>query len=213
MTELHLFDMDGTLLRGTSASLQVATLLGVGAELLAMEADLAAGRLDPPGFAVGIHALWHALTPDHVAEAFAASPWLSGITEVCADIRARGGRTAVITLSPDFFATLLCGLGVDEVVASRFPALPFRTPIDPAGILVPEAKVRAAEELRLRHGLPVSRVVAYGDSHSDVPLFRHLDHTVAVNADSHLTALAALSYEGDSLPDAYALARTLLDPT
>ncbi|MDX6741239.1 HAD-IB family phosphatase [Actinocorallia sp. A-T 12471] len=211
MSELHLFDMDGTLLRGTTASRELATVLGVAAELAALEADFVSGRIDGPGFAVGIRALWHALTPDHVVEAFAASPWLAGIGDVCADIRARGGRTAVITLSPDFFAAHLCGLGVDEVVASRFPAVPFRAPVDPAGILLPESKVRAAEDLRLRHGLPVSRVVAYGDSLSDVPLFRHLEHTVAVNADDHLADLAALSYRGESLTDAYGLARSLLD--
>ncbi|MEV4359895.1 hypothetical protein [Nonomuraea sp. NPDC049625] len=45
---------------------------------------------------------------------------------------------------------------------------------------------------------------------SDAPLFRHLPHTVAVNADHHLADLAALDYRGDDLTEAYRLARTLL---
>jgi phosphoserine phosphatase len=89
----------------------------------------------------------------------------------------------VITTSPDFFAAHLVGLGFDEVVASRFPPRPFATPIDPAGILTPCDKVRIVEELRVRYGLPRSRCVAYGDSISDAPLFRHLGAMVAINAD------------------------------
>ncbi|MCD0450042.1 HAD-IB family phosphatase [Actinocorallia sp. API 0066] len=211
MAELHLFDMDGTLLRGTNAALEVAAVLGGTAELAALEQEFAAGEIDTRAFAARLHLLWHALTPDHVASAFAAAPWIDGIAEVCADIKARGGHTAVITLSPDFFADRLRAVGVDEVVASRFPAPPFRAPLDPAGILSPAAKVTAAERLRARHGLPLTRVVAYGDSMSDAPLFAHLTHTVAVNADHHLTGLAARTYQGASLSDAYALARALLD--
>ena len=45
---------------------------------------------------------------------------------------------------------------------------------------------------------------------SDAPLFRWLSNTVAVNADHHLAELAAVSYRGDDLADAYALGRALL---
>jgi phosphoserine phosphatase len=116
----------------------------------------------------------------------------------------------VITMSPDFFARQLLEFGFDDVAASRFPALPFREPLDPAGILTPGDKVRIVDETRARHGLPLERCVAYGDSMSDAPLFRHLTKTVAVNADHHLAELAALSYRGDDLAGAYALGRDLL---
>ena len=139
-----------------------------------------------------------------------ASPWLTGIPEVCADIRDRGERSVVITMSPDFFARHLIELGFDEVVASRFPALPFAEPLDPANILTPGDKVRVAAEMCGRYGVSRSRCVAYGDSMSDVPLFGQLTKTVAVNADNHLAALAALSYRGDDLTGAYALGRALL---
>ena len=76
--------------------------------------------------------------------------------------------------SPDFLARHLLEMGFDEVMASRFPALPFRGPLDPGGILTPGDKVRIVDELRARHGLPGSRCVAYGDSMSDAPLFRRL---------------------------------------
>ncbi|MDT0308085.1 HAD-IB family phosphatase [Streptomyces sp. DSM 44917] len=210
---LHVFDMDGTLLRGTSANLQVARHLGTEAELGAMEAGFAAGEMDTVAFSTALHALWRGrLTPAGVAAAFAASPWLNGIEEVCADIRRRGERSVVITMSPDFFARHLLPLGFDDVVASRFPAPPFAEPLDPAHVLTPEDKVRVVEELCAAHGLgPAPEgAVAYGDSLSDAPLFRLLRHTVAVNADHHLADLAAVRYRGADLAAAYRLGRGLL---
>lgn len=207
---LHIFDMDGTLLRGSTASLQLAEVLSDVPRIITLEAQFAAGDIDTQGFSIAIHQMWRALTTTTVKTAFAASPWLTGIREVCADIRQRGERSAVITMSPDFFANHLRDLGFDEVVASRFPPLPFTTPLDPDGILTPADKVRVTEELRARYALAPSRCVAYGDSMSDAPLFRHLSLTVAVNADHHLAGLAAASYRGDDLSGAYDLARTLI---
>ena len=108
-----LFDMDGTLLRGSSASLQIARATGTVEQVAGLEAAFVAGEIDTVGFARGVHRLWQGLTLDVIATVYAASPWLSGISEVCADIRRRGERSAVITLSPDFFARLLLDEGVD----------------------------------------------------------------------------------------------------
>ena len=202
--------MDGTLLKGTTASLQIARHLGCARDLAELEAWFAAGEIGTRGFASAIHGLWRSLTRPAVAEVFGACPWLGGIPEVCADVRERGERSVVITMSPDFFAQHLLELGFHDVVASRFPALPFREPLDPGGILTPGDKVRIVEELCERHGLSRSRCVAYGDSMSDAPLFRWLTKTVAVNADHHLAELAAVSYCGDDLAGAYALGRVLL---
>ena len=207
---LHVFDMDGTLLRGSSASFEMCRALGNINDLIALEARHAAGEVDSRGFAAVVYRLWQDLTPAVVATAFAASPWLAGIREVCADIRRRGEWSAVITLSPDFFAAHLLDLGFDEVVASRFPPLPFTEPLDPAGILSASDKVRVVDDLRDRYALPRSRCVAYGDSMSDVPLFRHLRATIAVNADEHLDGIAATKYHGGDLIEAYALARALI---
>jgi len=96
------------------------------------------------------------------------------------------------------------------VVASRLPALPFTTPIDPTAILTPQDKVRILEDLCRTYGVARARCVAFGDSMSDAPLFRHLAATVAVNADEHLAGLAAVSYHGDDLTEAYALSRAQL---
>lgn len=210
MSALHVFDMDGTLLRGTTASIELSRRLDRLEPLADLEAGFAAERITAAEFAMEMRALWTELSPELVAEVVSASPWIDGIQDVCADIADRGERSMLITMSPDFFAEHLLAFGVDVVAASRFPALPFAQPIDPAGILEPCDKVRLAEHERIAHGLTPNDCVAYGDSMSDLPLFGVLENTVAVNADEDLERVAAIAYRGDSLLDAYALARKLL---
>ena len=94
MTALHVFDMDGTLLTGTTASLQVAAALSDVDALVALEGRFAAGELTTVGFAAELCRLWRDLDAALVARAFAGSPWLTGIEQVCADIRRRGEHSA-----------------------------------------------------------------------------------------------------------------------
>ena len=112
---------------------------------------------------------------------------MARVVDVFADIRSRGERSLVITMSPDFYAAQLVGLGADAVHASRFPAPPYAGVVfDPDGILTPDDKPRLVAQELAALGFPAERCVAFGDSMSDAPLFRSLRHTVAVNADDHL---------------------------
>lgn len=204
---LHVFDMDGTLLHGTTAGVEIARRLGCLPDLLDLEASFAGGTMDTKAFSAAIAVLWQGITADVVLEVFRASPWIGGLPEVLADVRERGERSLVITMSPDFFANGLRELGVDEVAASRFPPLPLTSIPDPAGILTPADKVSIVDATLARHGLTPADCVAYGDSGSDIPLFRWLPNTVAVNAAAELADLAAIRYEGKNLLEAYRLAR------
>ena len=211
MGALHVFDMDGTLLRGTSAAIEISRRVGRLEPLAELERGFASEEISAAEFALATRALWHDLTADVVAEVIANAPWIDGIEDVCRDIAARGERSMLITMSPNFFADHLGARGIDVVRASRFPPLPFAAPVDPAGILNPADKVRLAEEERAAHGLPRHACVAYGDSMSDLPLFAVLENTVAVNADSELERAARVVYRGEDLREAYAHGRSLLD--
>jgi phosphoserine phosphatase len=208
---MHVFDMDGTLLAGTTASRQIAAVHGSEGQLLSLEERFAAGEISTHQFAEAIHGLWHDLGRDQVSAAFTGSPWLSGVEDVCADIHARGEVAVVITMSPDFFAHHLSAWGFDNVIASVFPALPFVEAVNPDKILTPRHKVQVVEELLRHYGVDRSRCIAYGDSMSDAPLFRHLRATVAVNADHHLAGLATAEYRGRDLTEAYRIGRLQLD--
>lgn len=207
MSRLHLFDLDGTLLRGTAAPVEISRQLGLETEIVELERAFAAREIDPVRFAQGVHKLWSGLTEEHVDAAFREAPWMDGIAEVWAEIRARGEHCAVVSLSPDFFVRRLLAWGADAVYGSRFPEVPFRVPVDPAGILSPTAKVKIAYGLCAKLGVPPDACVAYGDSLSDAELFAAVPLSVAVNADDHLRGLASFDYAGSDLREVYDLVR------
>ena len=90
MGRLHIFDMDGTLLRGSSAGIQIAREMGLVAEFQELGGG-AAARGDRPCSATrnARYAMWSTLTEHQVSAAFEGSPWLTGIREVWADITAQ----------------------------------------------------------------------------------------------------------------------------
>ncbi|WP_069884140.1 HAD family hydrolase [Streptomyces luteocolor] len=207
MARLHLFDMDGTLLHGTAAPVEISRQLGLDAEIAELERGFVAGHIDSPTYAVRVHALWAELTDAQVTAAFEGAPWLSGIRDTWAEIREGGDYCAVVSLSPSFFVERLLGWGAHAAHGSRFPAVPFTEPVDPTGILNPAAKVKIANRLCEEFGVGLGDCVAYGDSLSDRDLFGAVPVSVAVNADQRLVGLATHSYVGRDLRKAYELVR------
>jgi phosphoserine phosphatase len=207
MTRLHLFDLDGMLLHGTAAPVEISRQLGLDQEITTLERAFVARRIDSRGYAQHVRELWSGLTESHVDAAFEGAPWLRRIRVTWAEIRDRGEYCAVISLSPSFFVERLTTWGVHAAYGSRFPCVPLTEPVDPAGILTPTAKVEIADRLCTEFGLTRADCVAYGDSLSDAELFGTVPISVAVNADRHLMGLATHAYTGRDLWDAYELVR------
>lgn len=205
MTLLHLFDLDGTLMYGSAAPVEISRQLGLSAEIAELERAFSAREIGPHQFSVAAHALWADLTPAHVRAAFEGSPWLAGIREVWQEIRQRGDYCAVVSLSPSFFVELLLEWGAHAAHGSVFPAVPFTRPVEEAGILTPAGKVTVADRLCARFGVSRSDCVAYGDSATDMVLFEAVPVSVAVNARPVLTERATHVYEGRDLREAYQL--------
>jgi phosphoserine phosphatase len=207
MSALHVFDMDGTLLRG-SACLEISRAIGVLDETLAIEDGWIRGTISDNGFWEQCLPLWEGLSDEHIDSAFAATPWLDGVEAVFGDIRARGEHSVVISQSPKFFVERLQRWGAGYTFGSL---------VQPgngkgADMTVSTTdKVRITDELLGELGLTVDDCVAYGDSSSDRALFEHLTRTVAVNAKESIRRLARASYEGSDFWAAYLAGRRLLD--
>jgi phosphoserine phosphatase len=205
----HVFDMDGTLLRRTSAPALLAAALGRAGSLADLEDRLSAGTATSAQFARAIHEMWGIVPIEVVRQAFLSEPLLANIREVLADIRDHDERSCLITMSPDYFAEQFLEFGFDAVFASRFPRSA-AAELDESAILNPEDKPRHAAAFCAEHGLALGDAVAYGDSMSDVFLFAEVGLSVSVNGDHHVAELADIVVEGDDLMLAYRAARESL---
>ncbi|MER6212588.1 MULTISPECIES: HAD family hydrolase [unclassified Streptomyces] len=205
MTLLHLFDLDGTLMYGSAAPVEISRQLGLEAEIAQLERAFGAKEIGPQDFSQAVREMWADLTPLHVRAAFDGAPWLAGIRDVWQEISERGDYCAVISLSPSFFVELLLEWGAHAAHGSVFPDVPFTRPVDVAGILTPEGKLTVADRLCERFGVTRADCVAYGDSMTDAVLFGALPRSVAVNARPYLVERATHVYEGRDLREAYQL--------
>ncbi|MFE4051373.1 HAD family hydrolase [Streptomyces sp. YIM B13518] len=209
MARLHLFDLDGTLLHGSSAPVEISRQPGLETETVALDRVISCGLIGPPVYVTQVHTLWAGLTEADVAAAFEAAPWLVRIREVWTELTRNGGCCAVVSLSPSFSVERLTDWGAHAAYGSRFPTVPFTEPVDPAGVLSAAAKVRIADRLCAEFGVTRADCVAYGDSMSDKDLFGVVPVSVAVNADRHRTGLATHSSTGRDLREAYGLVRAV----
>lgn len=202
---LFVFDMDGTLLHGTTACAELASAIpDTAAALEQIEAAFASGEIDTVEFAQKIHTLWGVLDHEFVEKVFRDAPKLANIDQAMGLLKSRGDMVCMITMSPEFFARHFSSLGVDRIFASQFPETSVQT-LHNGSILTPEDKPTIVSELCSDFGFDLGDVVAFGDSMSDWHLFRQLQHTVAVNADRRIRALARYVYDGDDLLEALRL--------
>jgi phosphoserine phosphatase len=207
MSKLHIFDMDGTLLTG-SACLELSRHMGQIDAVNDIEERWVLGKVGHTEFYDLCLPLWRGMSEADIDTVFEITPWVDGVAAVWDDIARRGEHSAVITLSPQFFADRLLRWGAGSVHGALVEA--GEAP-DPELVLTPESKVGVAKELMERYGLQEADCVAYGDSSSDIPLFKVLRNTVAVNGSDSVREVAARSYDGSDLREAYAVGRSLLD--
>ncbi len=207
MGKLHVFDMDGTLLDG-SACVHISRHMGVLERVNIIEEAWGRGEVGHVEFYELCLPLWAGISESDIETVFENVPWIANIPLVFNDIAKRGEYSAVITLSPMFFAERLLRWGVTTahgaVVAGGVRP-------EPEQVLTPKSKVEITRLLVARYGLELSDCICYGDSASDIPLFRTLRNSVAVNASRQIMEMTALHYTGRDLWDAYRLGRALAD--
>ena len=140
MSLLHIFDMDGTLLRGTTASLELGRRMGCLDKVQEYERAAAHGEIDNRRFHEVCQALWVNTTIADLCAAFEAAPWMLGLRELMEDITARGEFSAVISMSPSFWVERLLLWGVGSTYATE---VSLGSPmVDHAKVLTHRSKLR-----------------------------------------------------------------------
>ena len=207
MSCLHVFDMDGTLLKG-SACLEISRTVGVLAETIAIEEIWSKGGISDNEFWVRCLPLWKDLSDEQIDHAFTTSPWLQGVQSVFADIKSKNEKSVVISQSPLFFVERLRKWGINYAYGALV------TPGNPKGaeqLVTSRDKLKIANHLLSELGLNHGSCIAYGDSMSDLDLFKSLPKTVAINAKQPIRELASVCYEGPSMWNGYSAGRKLID--
>ena len=194
------FDVDGTLVPGTSSSVYLAGFLGHREELAEAEAAYAAGVLDNRQVSELDAAGWAGVPEQRIRGWLAGLPLVPGIAETVAWCRRNGLVPVLATLawSP-----------VGGYLAERFGFLGFSGPeLETAGGFFTGRVARHFDEYEKRDfalgragelGVAAGSCGAVGDSRSDLPLFASVGVSVAFNASADARAAATDTVDGDDL--------------
>ena len=196
------FDLDGTLLQGTSVSLSLAEWMDRGELIEDLERRFRAGEISNRHVA-DISAEWFTgVTLEEVWAELEPAPWIDGIEETIAALIAAGCRVLLGTVTWRFAAEMLqrrygfhavsgTEMGIEEGCLSGKVSRYFDE-FD---------KLRFVEEWCREQGHTIAGVAAVGDSRSDVPLFERAGYAIALNATADARAAADVVIDTDFLPD------------
>jgi HAD superfamily hydrolase (TIGR01490 family) len=202
---LVLFDVDGTLIRGSSTELAFMGYL-LRRRKIGLPQGLAwlyfmcrwlprygalIGQKNKAYLTAMTQAAVERIAREFVVDVLPRKIYAETLARLQAHLRA-GEPVVLLTGTPDFIAAPLAELlGVTDFRAARcatrhgrFVAAPPLT--HPYGL----EKLRIARELCLSYQCSMQDVVAYADHHSDLHLLRAVGHPVVVSADRALRATA-----------------------
>lgn len=195
------FDVDGTLVPGTSSSLFLAGFLGHRDELVKAEDAYASGALDNRQVSELDAAGWAGVPEDLISGWLDGLPLVSGITETVAWCRQNGLVPVLATLawSP------VGGYLTDRFGFHTFSGPRLETTADGrfTGRVAHHFDEYDKRDFALAHARELGLVPrwcgAVGDSRSDLPLFASVELSVAFNASAGARAAATVTVDDDDL--------------
>ncbi|MFF4260139.1 HAD family hydrolase [Streptomyces sp. NPDC001663] len=194
------FDVDGTLVPGTSSSVFLAGFLGHRDELAKAEDAYASGALDNRQVSELDAAGWAGMSEEQISGWLDGLPLVSGITETVVWCRRNGLVPMLATLawSP-----------VGSYLTDRFGFHTFSGPrLETTDGRFTGRVARHFDEYDKRDfalaqarelGLAPHACGAVGDSRSDLPLFAAVELSVAFNASAGARAVATATVDDDDL--------------
>ncbi|MGW5723816.1 HAD family hydrolase [Amycolatopsis sp. NPDC003865] len=190
------FDVDGTLVPGTTSCAWVAAALGHEAELVAAEAAYDAGLMTNQEASVIDARGWAGHTEAEIEARLETLPLVGGIAETVAWCHDRGLRPILTTLA---------WTPVGRMLAARFGFAAYCGPVPEAGNGRYTGRVArhfdefGKRDFALAQGIAPERCVAVGDGRSDLPLFAAVGMSIGFNASAAARAVATHLVDGDDL--------------
>jgi phosphoserine phosphatase len=196
------FDLDGTLLPETTTVLHLSRWNGTEATFAELERRYAAGEISNVEVAMADAKNWAGVAVADAHAALADAVLIDGVAETIATLTDAGIDSYITTLTWRF---------ASEYFAERYGfagAIGCELDVDANGILGAEArpieaadKVAFAETLCAERGIGPERLVAVGDSQSDLPLFDFAGLAIALNPTPDARAAADVVVETKDLRD------------
>ena len=200
------FDLDGTLLRGSTVSLLLARWVGREEEMDELERAFHGHEISNRVVA-DTSAGW--LTGRSVDEAWGvlrSGLWIEGIAETVGALGAAGVSLLLGTITWSFAAEMLReSCGFDAVSGTEMPVNDGVLSGMVSRYFDEHDKVSFVEEWCIQNGYSMSQVAAIGDSRSDVPLFRRVGLSIALNATPDARSAATQILDTEDLRDVLAL--------
>lgn len=200
---LACFDLDGTLVHGTSTCLHLSRALGHEDVLSDLEERYARGEISNAAVAETDARHYTGLALARVEELLADIPLIDGLAQTIEALRSRGIPSIICTVTWKFAA---------EIVAKRFgfaAASGCEMSLTGTGLLSGKVSRHFDEYSKLSfvrdycavNGVSLDRVFAVGDSRSDIPLFGAVGFSVALNATPLAKRAATCAVDTSWLPD------------
>ena len=200
------FDLDGTLLRGTTVSLLLAQWLGQTSAITELERAFHAHEISNSVVA-DTSAGW--LAGKSVAEAWRVledGSWIDGMAETFQVLAGTQVSLLLGTITWSFAAEMLReSYGFAAASGTEMRVVDGVLSGTVSRYFDEHDKLRFVEDWCAQNGYSMSQVAAIGDSRSDVPLFDRVGLSIALNATSDARAVATHVLDTENLRDVLAL--------
>lgn len=194
------FDMDGTLIQGTTSNLFFAKLLNVEKEVIELEQRLKKGEVDSDTFMIVVSEIMDKLTVDYIMESFDLLPIVDGIHETLQFLRNANIVPIIVTTSNIIFAECLKErYGFERVFGTIHEVSPEGCIGMGKTVCSSKHKIQHVRELVQSLSGTMSQVMAIGDSFSDLPLFSEVGCSIAFNYDEVLEGKADIYVKSNNI--------------
>jgi phosphoserine phosphatase len=200
---LACFDLDGTLVPGTSTCQHLAGKLGHLEYLAKLEAQYSRGEISNAAVADGDGPFYAGHSLDTIKRHLDSIPIITGVAPVVTTLANLGIESLICTVTWRFAA---------QIVATRYgfvDASGTEMLLDEQGVLTGRVakyfdefdKLAFVRSYCAERQIPLARVFAVGDARSDIPLFGSVGFSVALNATAAARTAASVAMQTTDLND------------
>ena len=194
------FDMDGTLIKGTTSNLFYAKLMGVEEDVIEIEKRLKLGVIGSPEFMVIVSKIMEKLTVDFITENFDLLPIVHDIGKTLEFLKSCNITPIIVTTSNVLFAQeFKKRYGFDSVYGTKHRIGSNGQVFEGIEVCSSDHKINHVTQLADSLGVTMNEVFAVGDSFSDIPIFSKVGCSVAFNYDETLKGNANIYLKSESI--------------